>query len=364
MTRITIVSAFATLGGSEQWILSVIDHAVGVEARFVVLQEGPFVSQIRERQIPVDVVPTGTRPWNIAAAARRVRRLIAADPPDVVVGNGVKAMLVGLPAARSLDLPSVWIKHDHSFDRFVARPLGRAVTRVIATAAEVGAPTQRKDLVVVEPPRPPQPVPADQARSVLRAKGADLRAPTVAMITRLVPYKGVDVAIEALVAAPDWELVVIGGPDAATPDEADRLRLLARDLGVSARVTFTGPIAQAGRYLTAVDALTVQTRPDQGRNSPTKEGFGIVATEAMLAGIPVIMAGEGPIATRLATPGGPAGIVVPQADPAATASALRRLGDPQTRRRMGVAGQRAARGHPDEQAVADQVVAVIQEAAR
>lgn len=364
MTAVTIVSAFATMGGSEHWILQVLDHARGrLDARFVVLQEGPFVAEIRRRGLPVAVLPTGPRPWDILAAGRRVRQLLAPDPPQVIVGNGVKAMLVGLPAARSLRLPSVWIKHDHSFDRFVARPLGQAVTRVVATAAEVGAPTRRSDLVIVEPPRPPEPLPAAAAAADLADRGVTLVHPTVAMISRLVPYKGVDVTIEALTMAPDWQLLVIGGDDAASPGERERLSDLAHQLGVAHRVWFAGAIPQAGRYLSAVDVLTVQTRPD-GRNAPTKEGFGIVATEAMLASVPVVMAGQGPIATRLRTPDGPAGIVVPQSDPAATAQALRRLSDPQVRHQMGVAGQRAARDHPDEQAVADLVIAVIQEVAR
>lgn len=365
MTSVTIVSAFATMGGSEQWILQILDRAQGrLDPRFVVLQDGPFVAAIRSRGIPVQVLPTGARPWHIMSAGRQVRRLLAADPPDVIVGNGVKAMLVGMPAARSLKIPSVWVKHDHSFDRIVARPLGRTVTTVVATAAEVGAPTGRTDLVVVEPPRPPDPLPIEEARAGLAERGVTPTSPTVAMISRLVPYKGVDVAIEALAAAPEWQLLVIGGNDASSPHERDRLQDLAYRQGVAQRVVFAGEIPAAGRYLAAVDVLTVQTRPDGGRNAPTKEGYGIVATEAMLAGVPVIMAGEGPIATRLATPDGPAGIVVPQSDPTATADALRRLADPVVRHRMGLAGQRAARDHPDEQAVADRVVAAILEAAR
>ena len=365
MTTVTIVSAFATMGGSEQWILQVLDHSPRrLDPRFIVLQDGPFVAEIQRRGIPVEVLPTGSRPWQLLSAGRAVRRLLAPDPPRVIVGNGVKAMLVGLPAARSLRLPTVWIKHDHSFDRLVARPLGRAVTTVIATAEEVGAPTHRRDLVVIEPPRPPDPLPAEEARTALLEHGAALVPPTVAMISRLVPYKGVDVAIEALPMAPGWQLLVMGGDDAASPDEGQRLRRLADSLGVAERVCFTGPVAGAGRLLAAVDALTVQTRPDGGRNAPTKEGFGIVATEAMLAGVPVVMAGEGPIATRLLTPDGPAGIVVPQSDPAATAQALKQLGDAQVRLQMGAAGQRAAREHPDEEAVAERVATVIEEAAR
>ncbi len=365
MTRVAVVSAFATIGGSEQWILGVMDHGgPAVTWRFVVLQEGPFVDELRRRGVPVDVVPTGAAPWQILASGRRIRRLLAAAPPQVLVGNGIKAQLAAMPAARSLRLPTVWVKHDHSFDRWLARPLGRAVTRVVTTAAEVGLPTGRNDVVVIEPPRPPVPLPPAQATALLAEHGWEPSHPTVAMITRLVPYKGVDVAIEALPAAPGWRLLVIGGEDPAAPGERHRLETLAADTGVGDRVTFTGPVGHAGRALTAVDALTVQTRPGGGRNAPDREGFGIVGTEAMLAGVPVVMAGAGPIASRLATPEGPAGLVVPQADPPATARALRRLDDPALRRRMGDAGRRMAEDHPDDSQVAERMIAILDEVAR
>lgn len=363
--RVAVVSAFATMGGSEQWILGVVDHSgPDLRWRFVVLQEGQFVEELRRRGIPVDVVPTGAAPWQILASGRQVRRLLAEGPPQVIVGNGIKAQLAALPAARALRVPTVWVKHDHSFDRWLARPLGRAVTAVITTAAEVGRPTGRDDVVVIEPPRPPAPLPAAEAARVLAEYGWVPAHPTVAMITRLVPYKGVDVAITALVDAPEWRLLVIGGEDAAAPGERRRLEALSAELGVRDRVTFTGAVPRAGRTLTAVDALTVQTRPGGGRNAPDREGFGIVGTEAMLAGIPVVMAGTGPIATRLSTPGGPAGIVVPQSDAAATAAALRRLGNSAERERMGRAGQQSAARHPDEQQVADRMVEVLKSVVR
>lgn len=363
--RIAVVSAFATIGGSEQWILGVMDHAgPDLRWRFVVLQDGPFVAELRRRGIPVDVVPTGAAPWQILASGRRVRQVLGAAPPQVIVGNGIKAQLAAMAAARSLRVPTVWVKHDHSFDRWLARPLGRAVTVVVTTAAEVGRPTGRDDVVVIEPPRPAPPLPAAQATGVLVDHGWTPVHPTVAMITRLVPYKGVDVTIAALVDASEWRLLVIGGEDPAAPGERGRLEALAGELGVRDRVTFTGPVVQAGRTLTAVDALTVQTRPGGGRNAPDREGFGIVGTEAMLAGIPVVMAGTGPIATRLSTPDGPAGIVIPQSDPAATAAALRRLGDPGERDRMGRAGRRAAERHPDDREVATSLVDVLKSVAR
>jgi hypothetical protein len=69
MIRVAVVSAFATMGGSEQWILGVMEHAgPDLQWRFVVLQEGPFADELRERGIPVDVVPPGAAPWQIVSS--------------------------------------------------------------------------------------------------------------------------------------------------------------------------------------------------------------------------------------------------------------------------------------------------------
>lgn len=360
--NVTVVSAFGTVGGSEEWILGVLDHARhAVQPRFVVLQDGPFVAELTARGIPATVVPTGPRPWHLLAASRSIRRELRSHRPAVVVGNGVKAQAAAWPAARLGKIPTVWVKHDHSFDGSLARPLGRTATLVVATALEVGEPTGRTDLVVIEPPRPPEPLAAAQAATILAEHGSHGHRPTVAMISRLVPYKGIDVAIDALPDAPGWDLLVIGGPDASAPGEQERLTRLARSRDVSDRVHFAGPIAGAGRLLAAVDCLAVLTRPDPG--APPREGYGIVATEAMLAGIPVIVAGGGAIAGRLLTSTGQAGLVVPQTDPAQTARALRQLSDPAVRHRMGDVGRTVAAGLPDDQDVANRFVAVLERAA-
>lgn len=139
------------------------------------------------------------------------------------------------------------------------------------------------------------------------------------------------------------------------------MRQLAGSLGVADRVTFTGPLPAAGRLMGAFDALAVLTRPGQAR-APDREGYGITATEAMLAGRPVVVAGEGPIARRLRSGERPAGIVVRPADPLDTARALATLTDPQVRAQMGAAGAATASVQPDAEAVAAAVVQVLRNA--
>ena len=141
------------------------------------------------------------------------------------------------------------------------------------------------------------------------------------MLTRLSPYKGVDVAIAALglAAASDWRLVVLGGDDPAAPEERQRLLALAEEHGVAERVRLVGFVPEAARLLPAVDAVAMLTRP-LGPRTPAREGFGMAAAEAMRLGLPVIVPDDGgECAARVQ---GGAGLLVDAADPAAVAKAL------------------------------------------
>ena len=365
--KVTVISTFGgTAGGAEQWLASVLAHSRGLRVRAIILEAGPLADVLAAQGAEILVLPTGSSARDMANTARLLLADLRAHRPEVIVANGVKAMAAVAGPAVALGIPRVWVKHDHSFDASLARPLGRIATKVIATALEVGMPTRREDLVVIEPERPADPESRSSALAALAHLGYTATdQPTCAIIGRLVPYKGVDVGIASLAYDPArrWRLVVIGAASPATPDELERLTALAADLGVIDRVDFLGSIPGAGRLVSAFDALAVLTRPGQP-NAPDREGYGITATEAMLGGIPVVIAGPGPVARRLQTPAGPAGIMVAQADPCAVAEALAALTDPDSRLKMGQAGRKAALLQPDAQQVADEFVGVLRTASR
>jgi glycosyltransferase involved in cell wall biosynthesis len=289
---------------------------------------------------------------------RRLRR----DRADLVVANGVKAAVAAVPAARARRLPVVWVKHDYFHDRWLARPLGAAATRVVATDPEVGKTAGRSDVLVVPPPRPVSP-PADREQAIRfwAARGIALGrrdAPAVAMVGRLVAYKGFDTAIEALASAAAWRLVVVGADDPSAAGETERLRARAAELGVLDRVHFSGLVPGAGHWLAAFDALAVLTRVDERGNG--REGFGMSALEAMLAGVPVIAVESSGAARRL---GGRAGLVVPDQDPVATAAALGHLHPAAVRQAVGAAGRELGARHPDATTTAARLVDLLAEAA-
>jgi glycosyltransferase involved in cell wall biosynthesis len=143
---------------------------------------------------------------------------------------------------------------------------------------------------------------------------------TVGYVGRLVPEKGVDTLLQASAALSfDHEVLIVGsGP------EEDRLRTLARGLGVSRQVCWNGPILHAclPEKLRALDVLVLPSR-----TTPLwKEQFGRVLIEAMACGVPVIGSDSGEIPTTI----GSAGLTFPEGDTAALATLLQRIHDDQS----------------------------------
>ncbi|KJS01384.1 MAG: glycosyl transferase family 1 [Peptococcaceae bacterium BRH_c4a] len=114
------------------------------------------------------------------------------------------------------------------------------------------------------------------------------RCPKIMFLGRLVPEKGVQVLIEALPMIkgkhPGAVLTVAG----KGPYEED-LRNLAHRLGVSDSVDFIGFVNDEGRNRLLAES-SVAVFPS------TYEPFGIVALEAMAAGIPVVVSETGGLA--------------------------------------------------------------------
>ena len=106
-------------------------------------------------------------------------------------------------------------------------------------------------------------------------------------IGRLVPQKGLDVAIRAFARAdlPGARLAIVG----EGPLEAE-LRALAQALGVAGRVDFAGYVADARPWLDRSRVLLLTSR---------YEGYGAVVVEALAAGRPVVATRCTPAAAEL-----------------------------------------------------------------
>lgn len=372
LLRALFVTPSGVLGGAESWLLSMLDHTERLQPWVVMLSDGPLRAELTRRGVPVIVCPTGRTAVAVAGAAARLAGILRDLDPDVVVGNGVKAQCAVAPVARVVGVPSVWVKHDHSYDRRLARWLAKASDRVVATADDVAVAARRPDTLTITPPRSAPPLDRNEAVRVLRG----LNVPAgdrllVAMPVRFVPYKGIDTAIRALAepqAAP-WDLLAVGPDDPSRPGERERLASLAADWGVAGRVHLRQSVPAVGRLLAGVDAVAVLTRPD-GPRTPGREGFGLTALEAQLAGVPVIGVDDGgPVARRVGPhPYGAvsrsAGLLVPPGDPTAVAGALGALSDAEVRVALGEEGRRRSAHHPDEVTQAARFTALLAEVAR
>jgi glycosyltransferase involved in cell wall biosynthesis len=152
----------------------------------------------------------------------------------------------------------------------------------------------------------------------------------------VLPDKGHDVLLAALagVAERTWSLTCVGSL-ARDPAFVDHLGRRAQEAGIGDRVRFTGPLTRAdlAKEYAAADVLVQPS---------LAETYGMVVTEALARGLPVLATRVGglPEALGRGAGAGTPGLLVPPGDPVRLADALRWwLEDAELRRRL----RRAAR---------------------
>jgi glycosyltransferase involved in cell wall biosynthesis len=183
-----------------------------------------------------------------------------------------------------------------------------------------------------------------------RAPGRRFR---IALVGRLSPRKGQDVAVAALAKlvgeGRDVELELVGTPFRGYEwFEAD-LRDQAAKAGLADRVELTGYHADVWGAYAAADAIVVPSR---------LEPFGGVAVEGLAAGRPVVVSDVGGLPEIVRD--GSTGVVVPPEDPAALAAALAAvMDDPRGAQRMAQAGMTDARTRFAFSRYADELIGLL-----
>jgi len=107
------------------------------------------------------------------------------------------------------------------------------------------------------------------------------RAPSLLFAGRLEPWKGVFLCLHALTFLPDWRLIICGDGN-----DGERLRRLARRLGVDRRVRWLG-------WLPRDQLLREMAQADVFMFPSLHEDAGAVVTEAISAGLPVVCLARG-----------------------------------------------------------------------
>ncbi|MEH0929177.1 glycosyltransferase family 4 protein [Micromonospora sp. CPCC 205558] len=270
----------------------------------------------------------GAWPHPGRAERAELATLLAAVPDDAVV------LLDGLIASA---VPDLLAPHAHRLRLVVLvhMPLNdEAEGRALATARAVVTTSvwTRRRLLARHP------LPADRVRvappGVTPAPPAPSGSATggrLLCVAAVSHHKGHDVLVDALsvVAEGPWTLVC-AGTLTREPELVHRLRDQLASAGLADRVRLAGPLTGAAldaAYASA-DLLVLPSR---------SETYGMVVTEALARGLPVLGTRVGGVPEALGrTPDGDLpGLLVPPDDPAALAGALSWwLGDDELRARL------------------------------
>ena len=249
--------------------------------------------------------------------------LVASTAPELLVAQARRLRLVVLVHMPLGHRPA----DDEAGD---ARVRERAVLSVAAAVVTTSGWARRRLLELY-------PLPADRVHVAQPAvDAADLATGTTAggallCVAAVIFDKGHDVLLDALAATTDlpWHCVCVGSLD-RDPAFVERLRRRARDGGLGDRVSFPGPRtgADLDRSYAAADLMVLASRV---------ETYGMVVTEALARGLPVLATEVGGVPEALGDGADEIrpGLLVSPGDPAALAAALRAwLGDAELRARL------------------------------
>jgi glycosyltransferase involved in cell wall biosynthesis len=237
--------------------------------------------------------------------------LVASTAPGVLVPQARRLRLVVLVHMLLGHRPA-----DDGVD--AARMRERAVLSIATAVVTTSAWTRRRLLELY-------PLPAARVHIAEPAvDAADLATGTATggallCVAAVTFDKGHDILLDALAATTDlsWHCVCVGSLD-RDPAFVERLRRRSLDGGLGDRVSFPGPRtgADLDRSYAAADLILVTSRA---------ETYGMVVTEALARGLPVIAAEVGglPDALGHGADGIRPGLLVPPDDPAALSAALR-----------------------------------------
>jgi glycosyltransferase involved in cell wall biosynthesis len=316
----------------------------GHDVSVVTTANGPglrqsVISGLRVVALPVRFRVSAT-PFNPAWFVQ-LRGVIAAEGPDTIITHAPVPGLADVCLASRGRVPAIATYHAGS----MRKHNGRLVDTAIAAyeSAVLPAILHRADAVVTTYPTAsacgvdsryvppgvdvslfsPSPHEATDGHRVLYA----------GRIEHASAWKGIDVLLHAVVELagrfPDVSLRLAGGGDAV-----DHYRQMATALGISGRVTFTGPLLPAqlaAEYRRA--AVTVLPSVTDA------EAFGMVLIESMACGTPVVASRVGGMPMVVVDTGG--GLLAEPGDSGSLAKTVGSLlADPSRRARLAAAGRR------------------------
>jgi glycosyltransferase involved in cell wall biosynthesis len=259
-------------------------HVAAVVALGGEADDHPFITRLEALGVPVTRVEVGGRGY--LREYRSLVALVARLKPAVLHTHGYRADVIGGFVARARGIPTVSTVHGFTGgstrNRLNERVQCLALRRADAVIA-VSRPLVKRLAHAGIPLRKIHCVPngfAPSSHSLTRVAarrelGISEHGLVAGWVGRLAHEKGPDVMLDALFECdPAWRLSIIGDGR-----EHGKLRQRALELGIEARVSWHGAVANAGALLTAFDALVLTSRT---------EGTPIVLLEAMHACVPIV----------------------------------------------------------------------------
>lgn len=309
--NILFVDQTGKIGGAE---LSLLDIAKAYRQNCLValFTDGPFRELLEKQRIPVDVL--ANKPIQVRRDSGLIQSLgsIGQLLPlirqvthlsrhyDVIYANTQKALVVGAIASLLTRRPLICHLHDiltedhfSHFNRLLVVSLCNYFASLViadsqATAAafiQAGGWSNKTEVVYYgfEPELYRNLVPnASQIRQQLGLEGRFL----VGHFSRLSPWKGQHILLDALVHCPEDVVVLLVG-DALFGEQSyvEQLHQQVTELGLEDRVRFLGFRSDVPQLMAACNLVT--------HTSTSPEPFGRVIIEAMLCGTPIVAAEAG-----------------------------------------------------------------------
>jgi glycosyltransferase involved in cell wall biosynthesis len=350
--RVLHIQKAIGISGSERHLLALLPalRELGVDVRVCLIGAGNvelLADAFRANSIDVRVVPAG--PDFNPLLIPRLQREIRVFRPDVVHTHLIHADLHGQIAARlarTVGVSSVHASHDQLTRqpyRTAARTGAHLARAIIAISHYVASWISRHDLAEADRVRvvhygidPTGWALCEDRRAAERQTfdvGPDDEI--VGVASRLVPFKGHDVLIDAFAALdayPNLRLLIAG--DGPLRSALER-RAAALPPG---RVRFLGFVPNIREFMNACDLMVFPTQPGFG------EGFGLAALEAMAAGRPVIASDLDSLPEIVQSES--TGLLVAPGDVSGWSNAIARLaGDHRIAEAFGRAGRDRAENH-------------------
>lgn len=328
-------------GGAKTHVHSLLHGLDGkVELTMVCFMEGSFAQEARELGIPTVVLPG----HNIFRVFYKLKRMVQEGNYDIIHCHGARGNMMGSLLRRCTGLPVITTVHsDYRLD-YLGRAFSRLTYGTINTIAlrlldyRIGVSDAMVDLLISRGFDPnklfsiyngldftPR-TPAMERKEFFRSVGLDTdeNSVVIGIAARLNPVKDIPTLIRAFAIAhakrPELRLLIAGDGE-----QIEKLKKLAKDLGVAEQVCFTGWLSDVDSFYHAIDINTLTS---------LSETFPYSLTEGARACLPTIASRVGGVPYLIDH--GANGLLFEAGDAAALAAHMVTLAaDPALRKRLG-----------------------------